>query len=128
MKQPEPFYRSKFLLGVIAVGIIVGSWRWAVFHLYSLPVESIAAFQAITTQMLWAVSVIALTIAGVKGVQQMLSQKLDLAATAATQAIIERKESRHVEERIEHVVTEGEPGAPARRPFAPDATHEEEPK
>ena len=123
----EPFYRSKFLLGITAIALIVGAWRWAVFHLYSLPVESLAAFQAITSQMLWAVSVTALTIAGVKGVQQMMSAKLESMATATTQAMIERREQKITEEKIEHVIIEGEAGAPARRPFSPDPTHEDQP-
>lgn len=88
MKQ-EPFHRSKFLLGIVAIGLIVGCWRWAVFHLYSLPETSIAAFQSITSQMLWAVSAIALTIAGVKGVQQMMAQKMEVASQAITQAVSE---------------------------------------
>ena len=122
----EPFYRSKFLLGITAIALIVGAWRWAVFHLYSLPTESLAAFQAITSQMLWAVCVIALTIAGVKGVQQMMSAKLESMSSAVTQAVIEKKEQKITEEKIEHIIVEGEAGAPARRPFSPDPTHEEQ--
>lgn len=94
----EPFHRSKFLLALIAILFVVGSWRWAIFHLYSVPEPAIPAFQAITTQMMWAVTAIALTLAGVKGVQQMLSQKFEAAASAVSQAVVEHKEQKAVTE------------------------------
>lgn len=113
----EPFHRSKFLLGIVSILLIMAAWRWAVFHLYTLPPETISAFQAITTQALWGVVAIALTLAGVKGVERMMTAKFESVATAATQAIQERREEKI--ERIEHVYEEGAEGAPQRRPFAP---------
>ncbi len=47
------------------------------------------------------------------------------AMQSASQAINEKKEEHIIEEHIEHVITEGDPGAPERRPFNPDESHEQ---
>lgn len=41
------------------------------------------------------------------------------------QQVNEHREEHITEEHIEHVITEGDPGAPERRPFHPDESHEE---
>lgn len=43
------------LAGLITVQV---TWRWAVEHLYKLPPETLAAFQAITTHTLYVTGVI----------------------------------------------------------------------
>jgi len=54
MKQPVPWQR--LALSVLGIGIMFFEWRWAINHLYSLPVTSISAFATITTNTEYAVA------------------------------------------------------------------------
>lgn len=131
-RREKAWYRSRVFLGVVGELMMLLAWRWAVFHLYTLPPTSIAAFQSLTGQVIWGVVAIALTVAGIKGVENMMSMKqqvLSSAASTAQNLVSDLREDRHVREekieKIEHVVVGGEPGAPPVRPFSPIPDHDD---
>ena len=49
----RPIVSQRFLISLIGIILVQISWRWAVAHLYSLPVEALAGFVSITTNTLY---------------------------------------------------------------------------
>lgn len=124
------------------------NWVWAYFEsvmtLNSPEPEQVAAAQAIASASISALTTAFIATATTLGAMILFFITGDTAAitsmfkftsaasasgtlTAASTQAFENKLERKTEEKIEHVVTEGEPGAPERRPFAPDETQGEQP-
>mgnify|MGYP000045880318 CR=1 FL=1 len=92
---------------------------------------ALASITAITT----AFNVASATLGGivlffVTGETKTVLSRLTLTSSAtANSAMNTLAETKHnIEEKLTHVITEGDPGAPARPPFTPDPAHTEEPK
>lgn len=49
---------QRLTLSLTGVLIISGSWRWAVAHLYTLPVPALAGFVSITTNAFYVIGAI----------------------------------------------------------------------
>ena len=108
--------------------MIAIAWAAAVFHIYHLPPEKLTTFQAITLYCLSGFTLILCWGIGMNNVDKIFSMKTEALSMASSvaQALIEKRESHTVLETIEHVVDEGDPNAPLRRPFNPDDSHEGE--
>ena len=78
-------------------------------------------FVCFSAVMIWFIT------GSVRTVESMFKFNATAMAQASLNAVNERRDERIVQEKIEHVIVEGEPGAPERRPFSPDPTHEVEP-
>jgi flagellar biosynthesis protein FliQ len=46
---------QRLTLSLIGIGVILATWQLAVFHLYALPVATIAAFTTITVNSLYVI-------------------------------------------------------------------------
>lgn len=103
MPAPVPAWKSKTVMIVAAALGMLGAWRWSVFHLYSLPAESLAAFQSITTYCFSVFGLIICWGIGMKNVDRIFSLKTE-AASLATTAFQEMHEKR--EEKVEIVETQ----------------------
>lgn len=93
-------------------------------HLYALTPQAAAVYGGMFLCVMGAITVIVGKYMGVA--QTSLSSATSVAGliTAAAQTLVEKRESHEIIETLERVVDEGAPGAPARRPFAPDAEHD----
>jgi hypothetical protein len=49
---------QRIALSVVGISVVMFTWRWATFHLYTLPVTSITAFTSITNNTLYTVAVL----------------------------------------------------------------------
>lgn len=49
---------QRILVSVFGIAVVMLQWRWATFHLYTLPVTSITAFTSITNNSLYAVTIL----------------------------------------------------------------------
>lgn len=121
---------QRIAVSMLGIAVLLGIWRWSVFHLYSLPPESLSSFTTITVNNQYAI--MALVIFFVTG-KLIYDLKVDTVSTIVTRGEHlfekreEKRESHDTLEMIEHVVDEGSNGAPARRPFNPDESHDKEP-
>lgn len=104
---------QRMVLSVFGVLIIQFTWRWAVAHLYTLPPHTIAAFVTLTTNTMYTISAIVVFMVTGKLVYDWRNTTEAVANVAST-----------VTEQISHVIEEGQPGAPAVRPFSQHATEE----
>ncbi len=60
MSRRPPFPWTRLIVCAIAVAMVELQWRWAVYHLYSLPKEAYGPFQAITVNAMYVVGAIAI--------------------------------------------------------------------
>lgn len=58
MKFLPPSSWQRLILSLTGVLIISGSWRWAVAHLYTLPVPALPGFVSITTNAFYVIGAI----------------------------------------------------------------------
>lgn len=116
---------QRITVAMLGIGIEVGIWQWATWHLYSLPPDAISSFTTITVNCFYVIA--SLVIFFVTG-KLIYDLKVDTVAQVVTKGeqIFEKKESHDVIETIEHVIDEGAEGAPKRRPFNPDDSHEDD--
>lgn len=49
---------QRFVLSITGVGMIAGMWRWATFHLYTLPPAALAAFTSFTNNAMYVIAAI----------------------------------------------------------------------
>lgn len=49
---------QRLILSLAGILVIQGSWRWAVAHLYTLPVPALAGFVSITTNAFYVIGAI----------------------------------------------------------------------
>jgi len=112
---------------LFSFGLMWGIHVMTVNHVYavlSMKLEdgvTQAAISALVTLYTVTLGVIGVIIASFLGSSAFTSKfGISGAAGIAAQAINENRRSHEILETIEHVVDEGAPGAPARRPFNPD--------
>lgn len=93
-KERMPWQR--LVLSVLAVTIILLKWKWAVWHLYSLPPESYAAFTSSNTNSDYAIAAIVIFMISGKMIYDWKNQT---AATLTEQVshTFEKKESKKPE-------------------------------
>ena len=53
MKHRKPWQRTA--LSVLGIAIVAGMWRWATYHLYSLPSAALAPFTSITNNSFYVI-------------------------------------------------------------------------
>ncbi len=113
-KERVPWQRM--VLSLIGIAIIVGMWRWNTYHLYSLPEHSITAFTSISNNASYVIA--AIVIFMVTG--RLVYEWKNSTATAIveeTHHLFEKRNETINQKVEERVINEGEPGAPAVRPF-----------
>lgn len=105
---------------ISAVAVLWAVHERSIMLLYTFTEPAqITTFQAITLATLTAIAAVVTAYMGIQGFAK--STLTQIVSTAATSEF-----SHHVEETIEHVVEEGKPGAPARRPWTAHAVEGEE--
>jgi hypothetical protein len=114
---------QRITVALLGIAVEVGIWQWAVWHLYSLPPESVSSFTTITVNCFYVIAALVLFFVTGKLIYDL---KVDTVAQVVTEgkALIEKKYEKI--EKLEHVIIEGDVGAPERRPFNPDSKHDEE--
>lgn len=106
---------------LLSVGVCWLCLERGVNHLYALPKEAIAVYGGMFLCVMGAITVMACKYMGIDNVSISSATSVQGAISAATQALTENRNihEEHIE-RIEHVVVEGQDGAPTRRPFKPE--------
>ncbi len=56
--NPPAFPYQRLTLSILGISILVIMWRWATFHLYSIPEHSITAFTSVTNHTVYSISAI----------------------------------------------------------------------
>ena len=110
--------------------IFACSLPWAglergVNHLYALSPQQAAVYGGMFLCVMGAITAIVCKYMGIENVS--VSAATSVAGVIQAAASHDRRESHEIIETIEHVVDEGAPGAPPRRPFFPDDAHETAP-
>ncbi len=77
-------------LSLIGIGIIIAEWRWAVFHLYALPAQSIAAFTSITVNANYVIGAIVIFMVTGKLIYDWKNTTVTTIAEEAKNVVIER--------------------------------------
>lgn len=93
-------------------------------HLYALSPQAAAVYGGMFLCVMGAITVIVGKYMGVENTSISSVTSVAGMISAAAQSITEKRESHETIETIEHVIDEGAPGAPARRPYAPDESHD----
>jgi hypothetical protein len=90
---------QRITVAMLGIGIEVGIWQWATWHLYSLPSEAISSFTTITVNCFYVIA--SLVIFFVTG-KLIYDLKVDTVAQVVTKGeqIFEKKESHEVIENI----------------------------
>lgn len=92
-KNRKPWQR--FTLSIAGVAIVAGMWRWAIFHLYTLPEHSLPAFTSLTTNCFYVIGAIVIFMVTGKLVYDWKNET----TSAVTQTL-----AQSVEEHIERTV------------------------
>jgi len=95
-----------------------------VSHLYALAPQAAAVYGGMFLCVMGAITVIVGKYMGIESTSLSSATVVSGMISAAAQAISEKRESHEIIETIQHVVDEGVPGAPVRRPFSPDEAHD----
>ncbi len=99
---------------------------YAVLSMQLDPAVSGQAVSALVTLYTVTLGVIGVIIASFLGSTAFTSKfGISGAAAIAAQSLTESRKSHEILETIEHVVDEGAEGAPVRRPFNPDPSHDD---
>lgn len=94
---------QRITVALLGIGIEVGIWQWATWHLYVLPTETISSFTTITVNCFYVIA--ALVIFFVTG-KLIYDLKVDTVANVITEG---KHVFEHHEEKIEkseHVITD----------------------
>ncbi len=96
---------QRLALSMFGILIVVGNWRWATYHLYSMPETSVAAYQSITNNSFYVVGAIVVFMVTGKLIYDWKNETRSIAETAVN--IIREKR----EEKVEIVDVRNDPVA-----------------
>lgn len=95
---------QRLALSLLGISILVAIWRWATWHLYSLPEHSISAFASLTNNTVYAIAALVIFFVTGRLVYEWKNQTTSEVVQKAEQ-YFEKKENREVMEHIETMRT-----------------------
>lgn len=98
-KNKDRFPWQRLSLSLLGIVILVGMWRWATYHLYSLPDHSIAAFTSLTNNTVYAIAALVIFFVTGRLVYEWKNQTV-ASVVEQGQHLFE-----HKEEKLEQVIT-----------------------
>ena len=134
-KQADRIPWQRLFLSLTGLAIIAGMWRWATYHLYSLPEPTLVAFASITNNAFYVIAAIVVFMVTGKLVYDWKNQTattlIDQASHLTENRHEERREERKEEKtenqniNIEMNIKEAGINAPALKPFGQTAIGDE---
>lgn len=135
-KAKDSVLWQRLVLSVLGIGIVVGMWRWATFHLYTLPEHSITSFTSITNNTLYTIASLVLFFVTGKIFFDWKNQTASTVVESAQHTFDTIKQDVNSNSNSNstgnfkntninltgNVVQEGQDGAPTVKPFSQPAT------
>jgi len=132
-RKDKPVPWQRLFLSLTGLSIIVGMWRWAVYHLYSIPDHSVVAFTSITNNAFYVIGAIVVFMVTGKLIYDWKNETATTLVDQASHLTEHKKEDVNINKKEEStqtinqnvVVKEAGINAPELKPFGASAVGDE---
>lgn len=114
---------QRLSLSLLGISVVAGMWRWAIFHLYTLPDHSISSFNSITNNAFYVIGAIIIFMVSGRLIYEWKNETASTVIEQATHIAEEHLEKKEVEvhKTVDVNVKEQGINAPDIRPFSMSA-------